>query len=294
MNCNNCGSKNLIKRGVRSSRIRYQCKACGHYQSGVPTHKRTAKILLLDIETLYMEVRGIWDLKTEYIQPDRVVKDWSILCYAAKWLFEEEIMGEVVTPKEAICRTEKSIIKGIWDLMNQADIIVTQNGISFDIPRLNTKFLLHGYPEPSHYLCVDTLRVARDRFHFTCNRIDDLGKRVLGLPGKTKMTIDDWDNCADGKKDALDKMLFYCKNDVAPLLEDLYLKFLPWIRNHPNLNIYTDHEGDVCPKCESTDLRWGDTYKTPQGLWDAFRCNACGAIGRGTKKLHSIKKAEIK
>lgn len=294
MKCRFCGSKKLIKRGKHSSnRQRVQCTECGKYDTP-SRHPRSARILLLDIETLYMEVRGIWNLKQEYIQPSRIVKDWSILCYAAKWLFEPEIMGEVVTPKEAINRTEKSIIGGIWKLIDQADIVVTQNGIEFDIKKLNTKFIEHGYYPPSPYLMVDTLKVARENFSFTSNRLDELGRKLLGLEGKMKMKEDDWDACAEGSQEGLNKMLTYCKIDVAPLLEDLYLKFLPWVKSHPNLNIYTNHDKDVCPKCESLDLSWNTQYPTPQGLWQGFRCNACGAIGRGTKKEHKIKNTSIK
>lgn len=250
--------------------------------------------MLLDIETLYMEVKGIWDLKTEYIRPENIVKDWSILCYAAKWLFEPEIMGAVVTPKEAVTREEGSILGGIWKLMDEADIIVTQNGINFDIKKLNTKFLKYGYNPPSPYLNVDTYRVSKDKFSHTSNGLDFLGKTLLGIDGKIKMTIDDWDRCAKGDKDALTKMLVYCKKDVAPLLEDLYLKFLPWISSHPNLNIYTNHDKDVCPKCEAADLKWSTQYPTPTGLWLGFRCNVCGAVGRGSKAEHKIKTAAIR
>ena len=241
-----------------------------------------------------MEVKGIWDLKTEYIRPEKIMKDWSILCYAAKWLFEPDIVGEVVTPKEAINRDEASILGGIWKLMNEADIIITQNGINFDIKRLNTKFLKHGYNPPSPYLNVDTCKVSKDKFSHSSNGLDFLGKTLLGIEGKMKMVEEDWDNCARGDKEALAKMLKYCKKDVAPLLEDLYLKFLPWISNHPNLNIYTNHYKDVCPKCESTDLRWSEQYPTPTGLWHGFRCNVCGAVGRGSHKEHKIKNASVR
>jgi hypothetical protein len=241
-----------------------------------------------------MEVKGVWDLRTEYIRPEKIVKDWSILCYAAKWLFEPEIVGAVVTPKEAINREEGSILGGIWKLMDEADIIITQNGIKFDIKRLNTKFLKYGYNPPSPYLNVDTLRVAKDKFSFSSNGLDFLGKTVLGIEGKMKMVEDDWDNCASGNKESLDKMLVYCKKDVAPLLEDLYLKFLPWINNHPNLNIYTNHDRDVCPKCESTELKWGGQYPTPTGLFHGFRCQVCGAIGRSTKAIEKIKSTSVR
>lgn len=273
--------------------VRVQCTKCKRYDTP-SRHPRSAKILLLDIETLYMEVKGVWDLRTEYIRPEKIVKDWSILCYAAKWLFEPEIQGAVVTPKEAVNREEGSILGGIWKLMNEADIIVTQNGINFDIKRLNTKFLKYGYSPPSPYLNVDTLRVAKDKFAFPSNKLDHLGKTVLGLDGKIKMEEQDWDDCAEGKKDALDKMLVYCKKDVAPLLEDLYLKFLPWISSHPNLNVYTDHDKEVCPKCESSEIKWTGVYPTPMGLWSGFRCGVCGATGRGTKKEHKIKAVSVR
>ena len=283
----------MIRRGSRNHRVQVQCTKCRRYDTP-SRHPRTARILLLDIETLYMEVKGVWDLRTEYIRPEKIVKDWSILCYAAKWLFEPKIMGEVVTPKEAVSREEGSILGGIWKLMNEADIIVTQNGINFDIKRLNTKFLKYGYSPPSPYLNVDTLRVAKDKFAFPSNKLDHLGKTVLGLDGKMKMEEGDWDACAAGNKDALARMLVYCKKDVAPLLEDLYLKFLPWISSHPNLNVFTDLDTEVCPKCESSDIRWTTRYATPQGLFEGFRCNVCGATGRGTRQERKIKSTSVK
>jgi prepilin-type processing-associated H-X9-DG protein len=260
---------------------------------GTPRHNRTANILFLDIETAYMEVRGIWNLKTDYIRPNRVVKDWSILCWGAKWFAEPQLMGQVVTPQEAIDREEHSIIGGIWKLVDKADIVVTQNGTNFDHKRLNTKFLKWRLPKPSPYVIVDTLKIARDNFGFTSNSLDELGKNVLGIGGKIKMTEDDWDRCTEGSKEHLTKMLTYCKRDVSPLLEDLYLYFLPWIKNQ-NLNIYTEHDKDACPNCESADLSWTIQYPTPQGLWNGFRCNACGSIGRGTTQEHNIKSASIR
>ena len=168
------------------------------------------------------------------------------------------------------------------------------NCSQFDLKRLNTKFLKYNYPPPSFYSVVDTLKVAREKFAFTSNSLDELGKTILGIGGKTKMTIEDWDACAEGSKDGLAKMLKYCKRDVAPLLEDLYLKFLPWIPGHPNLNIFTEHDKDVCPKCESGDLSWSVQYQTPQGLFQGFRCSSCGATGRGTAKEHNIKRVSIR
>lgn len=282
----------MIRRGTRSHRVRVQCTKCKKYDTP-SKHPRTAKILLLDIETLPMEVY-LWRPNQEYVNHEAVIKDWSISCWSAKWLFEPEIYGEVVTPKEAKNRQDASVLGGIWKLMDEADIIVTQNGIQFDIKKLNSRFLMAGYHPPSPYLNVDTKRVAKEVFGFSYNRLDYLGKYVLGLEGKHDMEFQDWIDCSHGIKEALEKMLFYCKNDVAPLMEDLYLKFLPWIRNHPNLNVYTNHDKDVCPKCESTELKWTEKYPTPQGMWEGFRCQVCGAVGRGTRKEHKVKATAVR
>lgn len=251
-----------------------------------------AKILLLDIETLYMEVNGIWDLKTRYIQPDRILKDWSIICYSARWLFGPEVMGESVKPEEAIARTEKSIIQGLWELVDDADVIVTHNGIDYDMRAVNSKFVKHGLPPPSHYLNVDTKVEARKHFRLPSYKLDYLAKLLLGLDGKHDMHIEDWDLCSIGDQAALDKMLWYCKNDVAPLLEDLYLKMRPWMTTHPNINIFTSEDAsDCCSKCGGEIEIKEDTWKTPSGLWKAYRCKNCGGIGRTNNK---IKKTGIK
>ena len=278
--------------GMTSSVTRYQCRSCGRFQQSTPRHNRSARILLLDIETLPMEFYG-WSPYNDYVRPENVIKDWSVACWSAKWLFEPEIIGQVVTPKEAIGRTEGSVLEGIWRLIDKADIVVTQNGIKFDMKKLNTKFLVYGYPPPSNYLNVDTLKVAKETFNFSYNRLDELGKQ-LGIGTKKDMEFKDWITCAQGSKPDLLKMLDYCKNDVAPLLEDVYLRMLPWMKNHPNLGIYADHDLDVCPRCESTDLSWGGKYyPTPMGLWDGFRCNACSATGRGHGKIHKAKSVYV-
>lgn len=251
--------------------------------------------MLLDIETLPGEYYS-WSPKVEYLSPDMQIKDWSISCWAAKWLFESEVMGQAVSASEAFERNDRSILEGIWKLMDEADIIVTQNGINFDIMKLNTKFVENHFKPPSRFLNVDTLKTAQKVFGFSYNRLDELGQK-LGIGKKLEMTFKDWVSCLTNDEDAekaLAHKLKYCKRDVAPLLEDVYLAMLPFMPNHPNMNVYSTLDQDVCRNCESTDLNWGGKpYATPQGLWMSWRCNACGATGRGTTKDHKIKGTSI-
>lgn len=288
----------MQKRGTRHRKYKsiteVQCNECRKYSSHTIQNRNTyARILLLDIETAPMEYYS-WSRDPQYLNPEMKIKDWSILCYASKWLFEKEIMGKSVTPEEAVNRTEKSILGEIWQQMNSANIIITQNGIKFDIKKLNTKFIKAGYPPPSHYLMIDTLKIAKEKFDFTYNSLEELGRELLGLDaGKIKMNIGDWKQCVTGNQEYLDRMLAYCKNDVAPLLEDVYLALRPWITNHPNLNLFSNQDKDICPNCGREDLEWSEEYITPQGIWKSFRCY-CGALGRGTGKNNKIKQVSIR
>ena len=84
------------------------------------------RILIFDIETSPMEVL-VWGLYEQRISPDNVKKEWSVLSWSAKWLFDSEIMGSVVTPEQAKNRTDKSVITSIWKLIDEADIIIAHN-----------------------------------------------------------------------------------------------------------------------------------------------------------------------
>lgn len=261
-----------------------------------PRHKRPAKILLIDIETLPGEYYA-FDPKVDYLSPDKKIKGWSIACWGAKWLFEEEIMGEKVTAQEAFNRKEGQMLENIWKLLNEAQIVVTQNGIEFDLKKLYSKFIDHRLPPPARFQNVDTLKTAKQVFGEDYNRLDELGKK-FGIGSKIDMSFVDWKNCLTNDDDAdiaLDHMLTYCKRDIAPLLEDVYLAMLPYMENHPNMNVYSDSDTEICRNCGSSDLNWSEkSYATPQGLWMSWRCNSCGSTGRGTSKEYKLKGVSIK
>lgn len=258
-------------------------------------HKRSARILLLDIETL----PGEWyafNPKVDYLNSYMMIKDWSIACWSAKWLCEPEIFGQTVTAQEAFDRTEESIVGGIWKMMDEANIIIHQNGTAFDLPKLNTKFLKWGLRPVSSFQSVDTLLSARSTFGNSYNSLNELANWLgIGVQ-KTKMSVDDWKACLTNNSSAtkaLNHMLDYCKRDVAPLLEDVYLTMLPYIKGHPNLGLWNDSGKDTCRNCESTDIRWVGEYSTAQGLWESYRCDSCGNVGRGHGKEHKIKSVTV-
>ena len=102
-----------------------------------------AKILLFDLETSPMEVYS-WGLWKQLIQPHQVMKDWSVISWSAKWLFDSNMMGMAVSPDDARDRKDSKIMKKLWDLMDEADIIIAHNANKFDVKRMNSRFIQNG------------------------------------------------------------------------------------------------------------------------------------------------------
>lgn len=250
------------------------------------------KVLLLDIETLPMEVR-VWNLSKQRISPHNVIKDFSVVTWAAKWLFDDEVISEAVTIDEAVDREDSSVLQGMWNLLDEADLVIAHNGNGFDFPKLNTRFIINGFNPPMYYRTIDTLSVARKYFKFSSNSLDYINK-VLGLRRK-ESSAGLWDRCVEGDASAIEEMQIYNMADVFAL-EDAYLKLRPWIQNHPNLGVFVETEGTVCPNClhKIAEDNWtSQYYKTNTGRYRGFRCN-CGAIGRsGTNEITKKQSKEL-
>jgi hypothetical protein len=224
----------------------------------------------------------VWDLhskQNQYISYGNVIKGRSVLSWAARWLFEPEIMSEVATVEEARARKDKRVLYEMWNLLENADIIIAHNAQQFDVRRLNARFILNGYGPPMPYRVIDTLTEARKTFAFESNKLDDLNEQ-FGLSKKLPTDFDLWARCVTGDASALKEMETYNRSDVVAL-EELYLVLRPWIKGHPPVSLYLDTiDAEYCPTCESPNLDWCGRYSTPAGLYESFRCIGCGAVGR--------------
>ena len=224
-------------------------------------------------------VWGLHDKRNQYISPENVIKDWAVLSWAGKWLFESDVMSQVATPEEAEARDDTRIVEGIWNLFEEADIVVAHNAYNFDVRRLNARFIINDFGPNTPYRVIDTLKEARKVFDFPSYKLDALNER-FGLSKKVETNFKLWVRCITGGRKALKEMQHYNKSDVVAL-EELYLALRPWIRSHPPMSLYHDTiDAECCPQCESENLDWKGHYTTPAGKYKSFRCGKCGHIGR--------------
>ncbi len=245
--------------------------------TGEKTWKGLPKVLVFDIETAPIKAY-IWSVWNTNVSADKIVSEWFMLTWSAKWLFDSNIMSAGLTKKEVLKEDDSRITKGIWDLVDEADILIAHNAKKFDIPKLQTRFLLHKLSPPKPYRQIDTLLVVRREFGFTHNSLNALAK-VLGLGQKINTNFQLWEDCLKGNKEALKNMETYNKQDVF-LLEEVYLALLPWIKSHPNVGLYLDSNVSVCSSCGSDQIEEHGMYITNASKFQAYKCKECHAISR--------------
>lgn len=247
------------------------------------------KILTFDIETSPVEayVWGLWD---QNIPIDFIKTDWTIFAWAAKWLGKRQIMFASTGGRGADkVRDDKPLLKGIRDLLDEADIVIAQNGKKFDVRKVNARLIQHGFQPPSPYRVVDTMLVAKKHFAFTSQKLGWTSKLLTNAPKddhKKYPGFELWKECLLDNPGAWKEMEKYNKRDVKAT-EELYLKLRPWIDNHPNLGVYSDTDTPICPKCGSDDLLSnGRRFSAKQqGSYTRYQCQNCGGWARGKTML---------
>lgn len=252
-----------------------------------------AKILFFDLETSPMLAYSFQKWKTN-ISDDFIVQDWGVLCWSAKWLFEDKIISHKLNEEELPTINDERIMYELWKLIDSADIIVAHNLKKFDEKKANTKFLKYGFGSPSPYNTIDTLLHLRKRFAITSNRLDYVAKKFFEIEGKMQTETGLWRKCMDGDFEALNYMAEYCNQDVK-VLEDVYLLMRGWIKPHPNVGLQALSVDGCCPVCSSKEKTETATpYRTYVNEYSAYRCNECSHIYRERKAHQYLGKENIR
>ena len=248
----------------------------------------SAKVLILDIETAPIRAY-VWGIWQQNVGTHQIQSDWFCLTWSAKWLFEDKVYSGKLKPKEVAEQDDKRIIWGIWNLVNEADIVIAHNGQKFDIPRLNSRFIINGLNPPLPYQIIDTLVHIRRQFGFTSNKLDYVNK-LLNLERKKDTNFELWERCMKGEAKAIKEMEEYNIQDVR-ILEETYLVIRPWIKPHPNMGLFIlDEKEHRCPNCGSDKLTaQGKCYNTSANIYELMRCDNCGASSRKRLGVANIK-----
>jgi hypothetical protein len=245
------------------------------------------RMLVIDIETSPILAR-IWSLWSTFTALNQIDVDWHLMSFAAKWYDSDEIIY-MDQSKEKDITNDKKMLKVIWKLLDEADIVITQNGKKFDTKKINARFVMNGMQPPSSYRNIDTFLIAKRHFGFTSNKLEYMTDKLCTkykklshgkYPGNKL-----WEECLKGNMDAWAEMEEYNKYDVLSL-QELYDVLVPW-DDRINFTVY--FEDDRC-SCGSTDLRKNGIYYTNANKYQKYKCKDCGKEYRDRKAIKSDKR----
>ncbi len=254
------------------------------------------KVLIYDIETAPI-LGYVWRLFDQNVALNQIHSDWHVLSFSAKWLGSPASKTIYKDQRNAVnIEDDRALLRVLWKLLDEADIVVTQNGKSFDQKKLYARFVLHGFQPPSTCKHIDTRVLAKKHFGFTSNKLeymtDKLCVKYKKLKHKKFAGFELWRECLAGNLDAWKEMEKYNKYDVLSL-EELYQKLIPWESGF-NFSLYTDDAVHVCT-CGSDDFKKRGYSFTTVGKFQRYQCKDCGSWTRDRHNLMTPeKKASIR
>ena len=229
------------------------------------------KTILLDIETS-PNLAYCWEMYEQNVIAFE--KQRELLSFSYKVLGQRKVYTYCLQNLTPLQLTKK-----LHEVFNEADVIIAHNGDSFDIKMSNAFFAHFNLTPPHPYKTVDTLKIARNKFRFNSNKLNDLGE-YLGLGRKLDTGgFKLWLGCLKNDRRSWRLMKKYNQQDVV-LLEKVYLKLRPWA------NTPVDPETSLqCPSCGSQNVvkrGWGLSIVFKR---QRYRCSDCGKWSMSNLKI---------
>ena len=244
------------------------------------------KVLVFDIETAPMTAY-VWSLKEQYINVKQLKTDWYVIAVGAKWLNDpaSKVMYWDMRGKKA--GDDKALLREVWKLLDEADVVITQNGEKFDSPKLNARFMLNGMRPPAPYRHIDTYRLVRRVAAFTSNGLDYLTQKFCTkykkLSHRAFPGLSLWTECIAGNKKAWAAMKEYNIHDVLST-EEFYLKIRAWAPETMATPFISEKPGVLCKVCGEKGRmeRRGFAVKN-KFKYQRFQCQTCGHWMQGER-----------
>jgi hypothetical protein len=242
------------------------------------------RIICFDLETgpdLLGEVLECWPQLSNY--PGQTFKGQvqSVLCFGWK------VFGVHEKEAQSICawdfptwqkdvNDDREIVSAAKEILESADVLVTQNGRRFDFPVLQTRLRKWKIGELDPKIPHDdTKLILKGNYSLISNSLNNAGRFFLE---NMKMDHEGWKLWVKTMRrdmEAAEVMRAYNIQDVV-LLEQLYREIKHMSRSGVNHNLFNLERKDCCPKCGSTRMRSDGWRRTQTMTYQRLFCMGCG------------------
>jgi hypothetical protein len=220
--------------------------------------------------------RLFWDIETSpnimfswrcgsklFLGHDNIIRERAIICICYKWEDQKQVHSLTWDDGD-----DRAMVEQFAKVIAEADEMVAHNGDKFDIRWFNGRNLIHGMPPVSPAKTVDTLKMAQRHFYLNSNRLDYLGKILLG-EGKIHTDFGLWrDIVLDNDPVAMSKMVRYCKKDVE-LLERVWGRLRDYEPPKTHAAVLASGNCEdrwMCPHCGASNVKKSKTRATARGF----------------------------
>lgn len=273
---------------VRSVLRRAQVAVISHIAKENPG----AKIFLGDVE-VSPTLAWAFNRFKAFITPQHVEQEPYMLTWAGKWLHNPAIISRKLPDYETFktdFKDDRELVLELWHILDECDIFIAHNA-RFDKGWANQRFAFHGLKPPSPYIVIDTLAEIKSAFSLPSNALEAATNYFLLERKRHHEGISLWIKCCKGDVEAFEEMEYYNIGDI-PTLEGLYLKVRPFMKKHPNVNLFREEDEDEimrCVRCGSGELeemvgKVGTTYLSK---FQAYRCGCCGSVMRDRRNIRT-------
>ena len=230
------------------------------------------KRMFFDIETSYNVIADFACGWNKSIGPHQILKERAIICICWKW--EDEDKVNYLKWDDNQC--DKKMLTEFSKEIERADEVIGHNGDKFDLRWLRGRCIIHQLPFPTYVKSLDTLKKVRAAGYFNSNKLDYLGKILLGHGKVDTGGFQLWvDICENKCKEAMHKMILYCKNDVV-LLQDVFDKLSPYITHNTHVGVADGGEKYTCKGCGGSNIEFKKNVYTPTGnVQRLVECRDC-------------------
>lgn len=239
---------------------------------------------VIDIETSPLIVM-VWALGKQFVSKEQILSDWHIMMFRAKKLGAP---ANTMVKMEARNGNDLPLLKRLWEIFNEADVIISQNGKKFDEPKIKARMMISGLIPYKPFLHFDTYEQNKDK-EFTSHSLDYLTEKFCvkykKLKHKMFAGLSLWKECLgirltlNPNPEAWREMGKYCDYDVLSD-EELYLNTRGWCKKSAP-NVFDS--SDKCGTCGKPTVSKRGKYTNAKGTYQRYQCQSCGKWTLGEK-----------
>ena len=191
--------------------------------------------------------------------------------------------------------SDEALVRWIWEQFDKAPAILAHNGDSFDSKMLVSRFVHYGLPAPSPYKQIDTKKLFKRYLREDSNSLDDIIKKhwtqIQKIAKERGIDISNsagkvntggyglWQGAENGDPKSIRRMKIYNNYDVTGLFLAYFL-ILPYVTNHPNLNVLNG-DNTSCPNCGSHTIQKRGFGLNSKSKYQRLHCQDCSAWFKG-------------